>query len=170
MAEHLAMLLLDGRLEGLALEDHARSLLSIPRVIALEPARVRTPRILRDSAVTRQAARIWIPGTLRVVVLYHPAQYPLARALNALHPESELWYLSREDIHGDGRDDEELRSNDLAARERAIEVLTVTDGVVDDASLRDRLRELDVISPHAFVPQARFRGSWAARKGFLRRP
>lgn len=169
--EHLAMLLLDDRLEDLALEDHARSLLSIPRVIALEPARVRAPRVLRASAVTRQAARIWVPGTLRVLVLYHPAQYPLARALNALHPDSELWYVRRENLHTEGETgDEELRINDLAARERAVEVLTVTGTTVHDASLRERLDELEVISARAFVPQARFRGSWAVRTGFMRRP
>ena len=171
MDEQLAMLLLDGQLEGLALEDHARALLAIPRVIALEPARVRTPRLLRGSAVTRQAARIWVPGRLRVLVLYHPAQYPLARALTAMHADSELWYVGREDLRGaPGRDDEELRINDLAARERAAGVLEVSGTTVDDTPLRERLVALEVISARAFVPQARFRGSWAVRKGFLRRP
>lgn len=171
MAEQLAMLLLDGQLEGLALEDHARALLSIPRVIALEPARVRTPRMLRGSAVTRQAARIWVPGELRMLVLYHPAQYPLARALAAMHPDSELWYLDRAELRaGPEGEDEELRINDLAARERAAGVLAVRGTTVEDTPLRERLAELDVISARAFVPQARFRGSWAVRKGFLRRP
>ena len=53
----LAVLLLPGRLEGLELEAHARDLLSIPRVVALEPSRVRPPRFLRAGfpAVTRRA-------------------------------------------------------------------------------------------------------------------
>ena len=170
MDEQLAMLLLDGRLEGLAFEDHARSLLSIPRVIALEPARVRTPRMLKGSAVTRQAARIWVPGQLRVLVLYHPAQYPLARALTAMHSDSELWYLDRDVVRAEPDADEELRINDLAARERAAGMLEVSGTTVDDMPLRERLVDLEVINARAFVPQARFRGSWAVRKGFLRRP
>ena len=63
MDEHLAVLLLDDRLEAMALESHARSLLAIPRVIALEPGRSVGPRFLRSNAVRRQAARIWVPGS-----------------------------------------------------------------------------------------------------------
>jgi len=34
-------------------------------------------------------------------------------------------------------------------------VLTATEGGVEDAPLRARLRELDVINPYAFIPGAR---------------
>ena len=153
MDDSLAVLLLPGKLEGLALEGHARDLLSIPRVVALEPSRVRLPRLLRDAMSPRQARRLRFPGRLRLLVLYHPAQYPLARALCAHYEDLELWYIPPgreapgEDYTG------ELRAFDELARERARQVLTVTEGGhVDDAPLRARLRELDVINPRAFIP------------------
>jgi hypothetical protein len=50
----------------------------------------------------------------------------------------------------------ELLAFDELARERARQVLTATEGGgVDDAPLRARLRELDVISPRAFIPGGR---------------
>ena len=60
--EPLAVLLLPGRLEGLELEAHARDLLSIPRVVALEPSRLRPRRLLRDAALLRQGRRLRFPG------------------------------------------------------------------------------------------------------------
>lgn len=156
--EPLAVLLLPGQLEGLALEQHARGLLSIPRVVALEPPRVRLRRFLRDAASLRQAGRLRFPGRVRLLVLYHPAQYPLARALLARHEGSELWYVppGREDLESAG--DRELLAFDELARERARQVLAVTGTTsVDDAPLRARLRELGIISPYAFVPRGRSR-------------
>jgi hypothetical protein len=51
-----------------------------------------------------------------------------------------------------------LSEFDDLARERATRVLTAAgDGSVDDAELRDRLRELGIISPYAFAPGARTR-------------
>ena len=162
--DSLAVLLLPGKLEGIALEAHARSLLSIPRVIALEPSRVRPPRFLRDSISLRQARRLRFPGQPRLLLLYHPAQYPLARALCARYEDLELWYISpgRQDRpdQPDPATADQAHSReaalDVLARERARQVLTVTGaGVVDDAPLRERLRELDVINPRAFLPGAR---------------
>jgi len=159
--DSLAVLLLPGQLEGLVLEGHARDLLSIPRVVALEPPRVRPPRFLQDAASLRQARRLRLPGRLRLLVLYHPAQYPLARALCAYHEDLELWYIPA------GREapeaaveahTREFLAFDKLARERARQVLAVTEGGgVDDAPLRARLRELGVINPHAFIPRARLR-------------
>jgi hypothetical protein len=154
----LAVLLLPGRLEGLALEAHARDLLSIPRVVALEPSRVRPPRFLRDAISVRQARRLRFPGRPRLLVLYHPAQYPLARALCAYHEDLELWYVlpDRSALEtADQAHARELLVFDELARERARQVLTATEGGVDAAPLRARLRELDVINPRAFIPGAR---------------
>jgi hypothetical protein len=154
----LAVLLLPGRLEGLALEAHARDLLSIPRVVAVEPSRVHPSRSLRDAVSLRQARRLRFPGCPRLLVLYHPAQYPLARALCACHEDLELWYIppGRTALEtADHAQARELLALDELARERATQVLTVTDGGVDSAPLRARLRELDVINPHAFIPGAR---------------
>ncbi|HEU5390408.1 MAG TPA: hypothetical protein VFV73_31365 [Streptosporangiaceae bacterium] len=171
-SDSLAVLLLPGKLEGMALEAHARDLLSIPRVIALEPSRVRPPRFLRDSISLRQARRLRFPGQPRLLLLYHAAQYPLARALCARYEDLELWYLSppgRQD-RSDGPAADQAHSReavlDVLARERARQVLPVTEaGVVDDAPLRERLRELDVINPRAFLPGAR-----PARDGGRPRP
>jgi len=154
----LAVLLLPGRLEGLALEAHARDLLSIPRVVALEPSRVRPPRFLRDAISVRQARRLRFPGWPRLLVLYHPAQYPLARALCAYHENLELWYVLPDRGALEAADQahaRELLVFDELARERARQVLTATEGGVDAAPLRARLRELDVINPRAFIPGAR---------------
>ncbi len=155
--DSLAVLLLPGKLEGIALEAHARDLLSIPRVIALEPSRIRPPRFLRDAISLRQARRLRLPGQPRLLLLYHPAQYPLARALCARYEDLELWYLSP--VAGRPAADQAHAREaalDVLARERARQVLPVTEaGGVDDAPLRERLRELDVINPRAFLPGAR---------------
>jgi hypothetical protein len=156
--DSLAVLLLPGKLEGIALEAHARDLLSIPRVIALEPSRVRPPRFLRDAISLRQARRLRLPGEPRLLLLYHSAQYPLARALCARYEDLELWYLSPGRPDWPGADQAHAREAalDVLARERARQVLPVTEeGGVDDAPLRERLRELDVINPRAFLPGAR---------------
>ena len=39
-----------------------------------------------------QARRLALPGHPRAIVVFDAAQYPLARALLAEHPEAELWY------------------------------------------------------------------------------
>jgi hypothetical protein len=93
-----------------------------------------------------------------LLLLYHPAQYPLARALCACHENLELWYIppdrgvleTADQVHA-----RELLAFDEVARERARQVLTATEGGVDTAPLRARLRELGVINPRAFVPGAR---------------
>ena len=156
----LAVLLLPGRLEGLALEGHARDLLSIPRVIALEPSRMRPPRFLQDALCQRQARRLRFPGRLRLIVLYHPAQYPLARAMCAHYQDLELWYIPPGHELLEAADEaatRELLALDELARERASQVLTAGEHGVDDGSLRVRLRELGVINPRAFLPGTRSR-------------
>ncbi len=160
--DSLAVLLLPGRVEGFALEDHARSLLAIPRVVGLEGSGVRPPGLLRTGVVLRQARRLRFPGRVVLLVLYHPAQYPLARALRAHHAGAELWYVEPDALESDRRGElEELREYDALARERATAPLVRTGAVppqapsVRDDGLRARLRELDVISPYAFVPAGR---------------
>ena len=151
----LAVLLLPASVERFERGEHARSLLSIPRVIALEPARIRPPAFLRDHAPLRQARRLRFPGRLRLLVLYHPAQYPLARALRDRHEAAELWYLPpAEPFTGD--EAERWTADDALARHHARTILEPSaDGSPDPAPLRERLVELDVISPYAFDPRAR---------------
>ncbi len=149
--EPLAILLLPAKLEHLSFADHARRLLEIPRVIALEPGRLRTPRWLRDAAPLRQVKRLRFPGDPRVVVLYHSLQYPLARALLARYEQSELWYL-RIDAAA------ELPELDDLAQSRALEIHRVQepeDRSAAEESLRRRLGELGIISQRLFVPGGR---------------
>jgi hypothetical protein len=154
--DSLALLLLRGPLEGFEFEEHARSLLAIPRVIALEATRARAPRVFREGAALRQARRLRFPGRVRLLVLYHPAQYALARALRDRH-DAELWYV---ESHADDSwvrgGNSELRETDALARERADAFLYRPDATtIEDGSLRARLSELDVINPYAFVPDER---------------
>ena len=96
MTEPLAVLLLPRRLEDFELKGHARDLLSIPRVIALEPSGRRVPKFLREMLPVRQTKRLRFPGEPRLVALYHPGQYPLARALCGHYEGAELWYFRPE--------------------------------------------------------------------------
>ena len=156
----MAVLLLPGALEGFEREEHARSLLSIPRVVALEASARRAPSWLRHAAPIRQARRLQLPGRLRMVILYHPAQYPLAIALSGRHDEAELWYLPPDRSSVSGHNAEETRElllSDSLARDRSTRTLAETPAVGSyDDPLRLRLRELDVINARAFVPAARF--------------
>ena len=155
--DSLGVLLLPCKLEGFELEAHARDLLSIPRVIALEPSRFRTPRLMRNAVGVRQARRLAFPGRPRILVLYHPAQYLLARALLSQDDELELWYLPVVDEASLAASDE-LREFDQLAREHASQIVAVGGGAeVPDTDLRQRLVELDVINSRAFVPVARSR-------------
>jgi hypothetical protein len=160
--EQLGVLLLPLALEHFELEDHARGLLQIPRVVALEPSRHHTPRFLRDAAPLRQSRRLKFPGRPRVIVLYHPAQYPLARALLGRYREAELWYFRP---RWEGLTEQpnftrqELLELDELAAERAAqiqprgpELAAATD------ELRARLVELEVISARPFVPGGRIGG------------
>jgi hypothetical protein len=158
--ESMAILLLPGPLEDFERQEHAASLLSIPRVVALEASKRRAPSWLRNAVPMRQARRLRLPGRLRMVVLYHPAQYPLARALCAHHEEAELWYLPPERTGVSGRsaqETQELLATDSLARDRSTRTLTETPaGDSYDDPLRLRLHELEVISGRAFIPEARF--------------
>lgn len=156
----MAILLLPGPLEDFERQEHARSLLSIPRVVALEASKRRPPSWLRNAVPLRQARRLRLPGRLRVVVLYHPAQYPLGRALCGHHDQAELWYLppGRSDVNGRNADEtQELLASDSLARDRSAQTLAETPGGDSyDDPLRLRLRELDVISGRVFIPEVRF--------------
>lgn len=154
--EPLGVLLLPGKLEDIPFAERARDLLSIPRVVALEPPRVRLPRFLRSGAggSPRQAGRLKFPGRVRLLVLYDPEQYPLARSLLARYEDTELWYLPPARSELEAAEPQSL-DYDALARERATRVLE--DGLADPGPLRERLTDLGVISPYAFVPGTRAR-------------
>lgn len=163
MTEPLGVLLLPSKLEEFELADHARDLLAIPRVIALEPSRARIPRFLRDAAPARTARRLRLPGEPRMLILYHPRQYPLARALYARYEQAELWYIRPEPQAlqvRDEREREELSELDQLACARATPARVLSQ-LTNPSDLRDplrlRLRELEIISPRPFVPGASVR-------------
>ncbi|MDX6718258.1 MAG: hypothetical protein QOJ63_512 [Solirubrobacteraceae bacterium] len=94
------LLLLPRPLDGFILEDQARDLLRADGVIAADPPRVRygavarLPGPMRDVLAHGTARRLLraVHGELRAVAIFHPVQWPLARALLAAQPEAELWY------------------------------------------------------------------------------
>ncbi len=94
----LLVLLLPRALEQFILHDQAVDLLTAPGAVAVEPGRVpygamrRLPEPLADAVAAGQARRLALDGAPRAVVIFHPLQYPLARALLARHPGAELWY------------------------------------------------------------------------------
>jgi hypothetical protein len=148
------VLLLPGRLEEFRFQDHARELLNIPRVIALEASRHRIPSLLRDAAPLRQARRLRLPGEPRALVLYEPGQYRLARALLARYEQSELWYVRPPDP-GTAGDLEEL---DRLAAERATDERIIDPDIASaqfGSPLRLRFQELGIISSRPFFPGAR---------------
>ncbi len=94
-----------------------------------------------------------------MVILYHPAQYPLARALCARFAEAELWYVRPDPatlVPEPPFTREDLRELDQLACERATED-RLSEGVAGEP-LRARLRELEIISHRPFVPGARIAG------------
>jgi hypothetical protein len=94
----LAVLLLPAELEAFELRERAEDLLTAPGVIAVDPPRVSYASLARigepvaDGIAGVQARRMRLPGFPRALVVFHPDQYPLARALRQLHPDAELWY------------------------------------------------------------------------------
>ena len=117
--EHaLCVLLLPSRLERFALRERAEDLLGAPGAVAVEPPAAGTlaalPQLLRDGIAAHQARRLDLPGQPRAIVVFEPLQYPLARALLALHTESELWYAG-----ASGEPSERVRALHQAAVARA---------------------------------------------------
>lgn len=102
MAKPLAVLLLPRTLEQFILRDQAEDLLRAPAVLAVEPAKLpygafgRLPMLAGDAIAGTQARRLrkHLPGDAKVVVIFHPLQYQLARALvgRDKQGDAELWY------------------------------------------------------------------------------
>src|SRR5215210_3414689 len=92
----LCVLLLPRALEGFALRDQAEDLLRAPGAVAVEPARIsyealaRVPSVVAERLAAGQARRMGLPGEARAVVMFHPLQYLLARAILAGSPGAEL--------------------------------------------------------------------------------
>jgi hypothetical protein len=159
--EALGVLLLPTTLEEFDLAEHARDLLSIPRVVAVEPPRWRRRAVLGDDMqALRQVRRLKFPGRPRVIVLYDPRQYHLGKMLCA-HYEAELWYSRGESVPAaqSKAEEEDVAMLDEYASEMASGTLSPGDREdprADNEPLRRRLVELDVINARPFVPGRRF--------------
>ena len=100
----LLVLLLPSKLDA-GVRERVDDLLGAPGAVAVEPAAIgygatgRLPGLMRERIAAGQARRMALPGHPRALVVFDVAQYPLARALLAEHPEAELWY------GGDGEGD-----------------------------------------------------------------
>jgi hypothetical protein len=125
----LALLLLPRTLEEFILRDQAEDLLRAPGVVAIEAPRVRygvlgrLPDWLGSALAVGQARRLKLPGAPKVIVIFHPFQYPLARAVLDRNPGSELWYgrwdRYEEAYDADGRTKERLAELHRLAAERS---------------------------------------------------
>ena len=101
--DDLALLLLPRPLESFILRDQAQDLLAAPGVVAADPravpygASLRLPHVMADVVARRRPAPRAVAarrGRPRVIVIFHPVQYPLARALLDAggREDTELWY------------------------------------------------------------------------------
>jgi hypothetical protein len=94
----LCVLLLPQVLEAFSLRERAEDLLTAPGVAAVDPPRLSYAALVRlgdavaEGLTAVEARRLRLPGFPRAIVVFHPLQYPLARALVSLHPDAELWY------------------------------------------------------------------------------
>ena len=111
----LCLLLLPAPLERCAVRERAEDLLSAPGVAAVDPPRISYASLahfsesVADGIAAIQARRLRLPGHPRAMVLFHPHQYPLARAIRSVHPDAELWY-------GPYADPQDEREESLNAR------------------------------------------------------
>lgn len=139
----LAVLLLPGPLDQFILIDQAKDLLKAERVVAVEPSRLpygalaRLPQLLADGIATRQARRLGLalPGVPRVLVMFHPFQYPLARAVVASHKGCELWYgiwdHFEEAYSANAKTRSKLKTLHMLASERSSFTFTVNDALAE---------------------------------------
>jgi hypothetical protein len=99
----LCLLLLPRPLEGFILRDQAEDLLRADGVVAVDPPRIpygaqaRLPHVLGEVLANGVAKRL-VKALRRngdrpkVIVIFHPVQALLARAILARVPDCELWY------------------------------------------------------------------------------
>jgi hypothetical protein len=135
----LCLLLLPCDLEDFALRAHAEDLLAGPGVVAIDPPRVgrkgRLPGALADGLAAGAARRMRLPGLPRVLVIFHPLQYALARGLISANEGAELWYWRHEELvpAGPRRRRGRIEELHLAASLRAELIVVGSETLRDDA-------------------------------------
>lgn len=98
MPEPIALLLVPRKLDGFILRDQARDLLRSPGVIAVDApwppygAVGRLPDPVARIVAAAQARRLERRGDPVAALIFHPFQWPLARALLGRRAGCELWY------------------------------------------------------------------------------
>ena len=94
----IALLLVPRTVERFILYDQGQDLLRAPGVVAVEAPRLpygalgRLPEPVADVLAAAQARRLRVPGRPVVAMIFHPFQWPFARALLARWPELKVWY------------------------------------------------------------------------------
>src|SRR3954454_6508937 len=137
----IAVLLLPRALEQFILREQAEDLLRAEGVVAVEPARMpygafgRLPLGMADALGASQARRLKLKGDFRTIVLLHPLQLSLCRALRARYRDAELWY-GRWDRYehaydANARMRERLELLHAEAAERAAFVFVASDALVE---------------------------------------
>lgn len=103
MDRPVCLLLLPRPLDAFILRDQAEDLLRADGVVAADPppvrygafARLPDPVAARLARTTAKRLLRRLGGRdldLRALVIFHPVQWPLARAILAARPQAELWY------------------------------------------------------------------------------
>src|SRR5919201_3695309 len=91
------------------------------------------PAAVADALAMTQARRLALPGTPAVIAIFHPLQYPLARALIGEHPDAELWYWrwDRYEVAYDASKRRRARLEELheSAMHRAALTIVVSDAL-----------------------------------------
>lgn len=147
MSERVVAVLLPEKLEGFRHRALVEQLLATEMAVAVDPPALsyrriaRIPDALGVSVSLKQARRLRkrLPTAPRAVVIFDPAQYPLARGLLAVLHDAELWYEHTADLPpGDPR----LSELHALAAERARVRFTAADTNPVEAALQ-RLAEGD---------------------------
>lgn len=136
--------MLPGVLEELEFAERGRDLLRAPGVVAIEPARWRPRGEIAAANLSRRLSKR-LPGRTRVVIVLHPGEYLLGRALVARGEDAELWYGPEQERY-EGR---RLAELDALARRRAALVFSPARSpeqaaFQDNAALWERLEALRV--------------------------
>jgi len=98
MSKLKVVLLIPGRLDGFILRDQAEDLLKDDAVISYSPLKLPyrvfayLPSLLQRVVGRLYLKRLKLPKQLKVVVIFHPLQLPVAEAVTAANPGCELWY------------------------------------------------------------------------------
>jgi hypothetical protein len=148
-------------------------------VLAVDPAHVsyralaRLPDSVLAGLAAGQAKRLRFPGTPRAILLFHPLQYPLARALISAHPVAELWYAdwsAEGDPAATGRLGRRLADLDAMAAMRAKRRFDATPDAPGTPRERNRelwehLEALGVESGRLGSERAEINRAWSHRPG-----